>query len=122
MSRASLRIPTGWLVEWNTLTEPPEGRDRPPLDDLTEDLLLLSKDHPFWMLTIELGWRPEFKPRGHFYLTAARLENDQAAQVEAWHSPLRVKKSRSYSKIRATLEEWLEDETLAKSKAHDNAA
>ena len=120
MSRASLRIPTGWLVEWNSLTEPPEGKDRPPLDDLTQDLLLLRNQH-FGVL-VDLGWYPEFSPRGHFRLTALRLENGQDAQVEAWDSPLRVKKSRSYSKIRATLEDWLEDTTLANFRTHDGAA
>ena len=118
---ARLRIPTGWLVEWNTLTEPIGDTDVPPLDDLTQDLLLLSNKHR--RVVIDLGWYPddpESKPGGSFGLVAARFEEDQDAAVEAWQSPLRVQDSRSYSEIVAILENWLEDETLAVSRKDEN--
>ena len=110
MSCARLRIPTGWLVEWNTLNEPIGTVDLPLLDDLTEDLLLVSNKRR--RVVVAIGWLPEFKPHGRFVLTAAKLEEDADAAAEAWQSPLRVQESGSYSEIVAVLEDWLADETL----------
>ncbi|MDB6124304.1 MAG: hypothetical protein JWQ71_3297 [Pedosphaera sp.] len=87
--------------------------DLPPLDDLKEDQLLLSNNHQ--RVVVDLGWLPEFDPKGRFVLTAVRLENDGEAMAEAWYSPLRVRESRSFSEIVGILENWLEDETLWQS-------
>jgi hypothetical protein len=113
MILAPLRIPTGWLVEWNVLEEPIGTADLPPLDILREDLLLVSNRHR--RVAIDLSWTPEFRAEGSFKLTAARLEEETEAAAEAWWEPLRREESRSYSEIIAILEDWLEDETLTGS-------
>ena len=117
---ARLRIPTGWLVQWNTLTEAIGDTDLPDLDGWSRDLLLLS--HERRRVVIDLAWYPDnpgHMPHGAFVLCATRLENDQDAAVEANMSPLRVQESSVYSEIITVLEAWLEDETLATSPKDD---
>ena len=107
MPLARLRIPTGWTVKWNTLSEPADGSVIPPCDDLTEDLLLL--ENPERGVVIDLGWLPEFSPEGRFVLTAIKHRADGE---EAWERPLRVIECDSYTTIRSRIEEWLEDPSL----------
>jgi hypothetical protein len=110
MPLARIRIPTGWLVEFNTLTEPIGTDALPPLDDLKEDQLLLINKHRG--IIIDLSWLPEFNPHGRFVLTAAKHEEDIQAAADAWHTPLRIWESRSFPEIVAVLEDWLEDDSL----------
>jgi hypothetical protein len=110
MSIAKIRIPIGWVVEWNTLTEPVDTTDLPPYEDLTDDLLFLKNIR--YRIFISLGWLPEFNHLGRFVLMAVKIEDDIDNQINAWDVPLRVKESRSFSEIIATIEDWLMDNSL----------
>lgn len=99
-----LRIPIGWLVEWNTFSEAEASFST--YDDLSwefsEDMLLLT--HRGAHVAIDLGWRPGHRADGAFVLTAARMRGDSTD----WDNPLKQLRSRSKEQVVKVLEDWLQ--------------
>jgi hypothetical protein len=102
-----LRIPTGWLVEWNTFFDA-----QPPLDhqndlswEFAQDMLLIINNHIG--VVIDVDWCPNLK-RGVFRLTAVRLYENDDAMSRSWDKPLKHLHTRSKETIVRTLERWME--------------
>ena len=104
-----LRVPVGWLVEWNTFSEAQptfETYDESSWE-FSEDMLLLSNSGTG--LVVSLGWRPGHRADGAFVLTAARA---RGATVD-WDKPLKQLRCRSKERVIKALENWLEGRLTA---------
>src|SRR5215208_2349389 len=83
-----LRIPTGWLVEWNTFfdAQPPSDIQDDLMWEFSQDMLLISNE---WVgVVLELGWYPTLR-RGSFGLVALRKEKIRKLAGLAWDDPER---------------------------------
>jgi len=94
-----LRIPAGWTIGWNTFQAieiPPDGFAGSSL------LYLLRHDR---RLVIDVEWRPEFDPNGHYHAYVQRnpLPTDESPNDDTLDSS----ESRSRETIVAWLETWL---------------
>jgi hypothetical protein len=65
-----LRIPSGWRVVWNDFTEAEPEQFTDARDEIRwefkEDLMLLEHDRT--NKRVDLGWYPEFKVEGEYFL------------------------------------------------------
>ena len=92
-----LRIPSGWLVEYNRLTEY-ELKDGPEYKDLLRaDLLQLKRGK----ILIFLGWYPATDPQGAYVLYKLDLNNP-----EPFKKPLDVFESKVKQEITDKIEQW----------------
>jgi hypothetical protein len=91
-----LRVPAGWLVEYNTLVE--FGPDSPPTGDdyrwhHTEDLLQLRSCTVVdgaWQVDpdgflVDLGWYPDGEPTGAYRLVVVRPDFRGDTVIEVSH-------------------------------------
>ena len=103
-----LRIPTGWVVEWNTFFDV-EPRFKSWDDtswNFNTDMLLLSNEHRG--VSIALEWHPAFRASGAFRLEAVRHIHDPEHGISGdWEHPLKSVKTRSKRKAVTTVEAWL---------------
>ena len=58
-----LRIPSGWLVQWNTLDEPDTDDGYAEAPGGSSLFSAVNEARRFW---IDVEWRPEFDPEGSF--------------------------------------------------------
>jgi hypothetical protein len=104
-----LRIPTGWIVEWNSFfdVEPRfTSWDRTSMHFNT-DMLLLSNEHRG--VYISLDWFLPHRSSGAFYLRAVRqIQHPEYGRCGDWSRPLRRAKTRSKRKAVETIEAWLD--------------
>ncbi|PNV60641.1 hypothetical protein C0033_17920 [Clostridium sp. chh4-2] len=112
MELQPIRIPSGWEVLFNNLTEL-EPDDVPKTADeiwnfqFVQDILYIrnrrtrKKDHKVYEheLGIDLGWYPDGDPEGFFRLVVVK-DGD-------WENPLRQLESRKKAEIVSQMEEWL---------------
>jgi hypothetical protein len=104
----ALRIPTGWLVEWNTFFDvEPKFKSYDHISwHFGEDMLLVSNDRVG--VAIDVGWYPAHRTNGSFGLVAVRIYEDGDRMSKSWDVPLRKIRTRSKEKVVRTLEGWLE--------------
>jgi hypothetical protein len=110
-----LRVPAGWLIDWNTLYEvdPSEG----PLDGGYfggSSLFLASHMHRRFL--IDVGWQPEDDPRGCYrmlvvYAPWDRTPKGRRKKVEGlgfdWANPVHEFQTRFRPELVKELEAWL---------------
>jgi hypothetical protein len=102
-----LRIPTGWVIEWNLFLEVDPTFEVGDVGSIGfgEDLLQISgKVSP---ILLDLGWYPSGDPKGEYRLVAIRRHDDEEEMRSSWERPFRVLESRSRIEIVQAIEEWL---------------
>ena len=103
-----LRIGVGWKVAHNRFYEldPPRDWDNDVTTIFfTEDILLLQNQQR--RVLIDLSWLP-YGAKGRFVLSATDWVGDHEMPGE-WERPMMQVRTRSPSRVVATLEEWLDD-------------
>lgn len=96
-----LRIPAGWTIGWNTFHAIPI-----PADGFSGSSLLYLLRHDR-RLVIDVEWRPEFDPNGHYnyYVQRQPLRTDEPADND--DEILASAQSRSREDVVAWLDTWL---------------
>jgi hypothetical protein len=102
-----LRIPTGWVIDWNGFLEVDPIFDVGEVESIGfgEDLLQISDKTR--SILLDLGWYPSGDPNGEYRLVAIRRHSDEDEMRASWDRPLRSLASRSRMEIVRVLEEWL---------------
>ncbi|MBA4062176.1 MAG: hypothetical protein C0501_00395 [Isosphaera sp.] len=111
----ALRVPAGWSVGWNTLFEvdPTPGAVAAGFFGGSS---LYQATHGGRRLTIDVEWRPEDDPGGHYRLrvlyspwgrTGRGRRVDSGELIPAWDEPYHEFTTASRSELVRELEEWL---------------
>lgn len=95
-----LRVPAGWIIGWNTFW----GMEI-PADGFSGSSLLYCLRHDR-RLVIDVEWRPEFDPNGHYGFQVQRqpASREEPGEVEV----LEQRESRSREEVAAWVEHWLD--------------
>lgn len=95
-------VPAGWTVGWNTFQAIPV-----PADGFAGSSLLYLLRHDR-RLVVDVEWRPEFDPNGHFnyYVERQPLRTDEAASIDD-QSVLDSAQSRSREHVVEWVNTWL---------------
>ena len=102
-----LRIPTGWVIEWNLFLEVDPTFEVGDVRSIGfgEDLLQISNKKNAVLL--DLGWYSSGDPEGEYRLVAIRKHTDEDEMRSSWDRPLRALSSRLRVEIVQSVEDWL---------------
>lgn len=104
-----LRIPTGWTIAWNVFTEvnPEEFliEDYEHRWEFNEDLFQFENQK--YKKILDLGWYPEFDPRGRYRLVLLGQHEEEQESYWDWTKPLVNFETRSITEIIIKTEEIL---------------
>lgn len=84
MRLEQLRVPAGWLIQWNTLYELEPGDDEEGFGG-SSLFSAVHEQNRFW---IDVEWRPEFDPEGAYHLRVEYAPWERTERGRRKPSPL----------------------------------
>ena len=107
-----LRIPSGWLIQWNTLDEPDADDGYEEAPGGSSIFSAVNEGRRFW---IDVEWRPEFDPAGSIQLRVEYAPYERTERGRRRNTPLHFGDSeivhefetRSHAELVRELDAWL---------------